>query len=173
MLDLVALTFLQVIPAHVARAEIFYSDEGAAHLMFPSLILTPKTITLTDAQAKTIEKLSDQDVHDKNVKIFTAKSGELVVIDRVLGKHEFITYAVGLTPNHQVKQIEILEYRETYGNAVERPEWRKQFYGKDKTNELKLTKDIQNVSGATLSCKHVTDGVRRVLQMVDVIHAEI
>ena len=173
MLDLVALTFLQVIPAHVARAEVFFSEEGAAHIMFPNLVLIPKTITLTDDQAKAITKASDQEVREKTVKVFKAKSGEMVIIDRVLGKHEFITYAVGLTADFKVKQIEIIEFRETYGNAIERSEWRKQFYGKDKTNDLKLTKDIQNVSGATLSCKHVTDGVRRVLQTVDLIHAEI
>jgi hypothetical protein len=28
---------------------------------------------------------------------------------------------------------------------------------------LKLTRDIQNISGATLSSKHVTDGVRRLV----------
>ena len=28
---------------------------------------------------------------------------------------------------------------------------------------LKLDEDIQNISGATLSCKHIAEGVRRVL----------
>jgi len=28
---------------------------------------------------------------------------------------------------------------------------------------VQLNADIKNVSGATLSCKHVTDGVKRVL----------
>ena len=85
------------------------------------------------------------------------------MIDRVLGKHEFITYAVGIDPGGKIKQIEILEYKETYGYEIKRAEWRKQFYGKGSDAKLKLTDDIQNISGATLSCKHVTDGVRRVL----------
>jgi Na+-translocating ferredoxin:NAD+ oxidoreductase RnfG subunit len=173
MLDLLALSFIQVLPAYVARAEVFMSDEGAARLMFPTLVMTSKTITLTDDQIQSIEKTSGQDVREKIVKVFSAKTGEVMFVDKVLGKHDFITYAIGLDKDHKVKQIEILEYRETYGHEVKRAEWRKQFYGKDKTNEIKLTKDIQNISGATLSCKHVTDGVRRILQTYDLIHASI
>jgi Na+-translocating ferredoxin:NAD+ oxidoreductase RnfG subunit len=173
MLDILAFAFLPVPAAYIARAEVYLSDEAAAHLMFPTLVMIPKMITLTDDQARAIEKASGQDVRLKAVKVFAAKSGEVMFVDQVLGKHEFITYAVGLDAAHTVKQIEILEYRETYGGDIRRAEWRKQFYGKDKKSELKLTKDIQNISGATLSCKHVTDGVRRVLQTYELIHTEI
>ena len=147
------------------------SEEAAAHLMYPALILIPKTVTLTEDQISKIEKASGQTVREKTAKVFIAKSGESVIIDRVLGKHEFITYAIGVDQNGKVKQIEILEYKETYGGEINRAEWRKQFYGKDKSAKLKLTDDIQNISGATLSCKHVTDGVRRVLVMHEFIKA--
>ena len=135
--------------------------------MFPTLVMVPKTKELTEAQIKTIEDLSGQTVRDKALKYFTAKSGEMVVIDRVLGKHELITYAIGIDAAGKVKQIEVLEYKETYGHEIKRPEWRKQFYGKDKTATIRIKEDIQNISGATLSCKHVTDGVRRILQTYD------
>jgi Na+-translocating ferredoxin:NAD+ oxidoreductase RnfG subunit len=173
MLDLLAFTFVQMMPAYVARAEVFMSDEGAARLMFPTLVMTPKLITLGEDQIKIIEKASGQDVREKTLKAFVSKSGEIMFVDKVLGKHDFITYALGLGADHKIKQIEILEYKETYGHEIKRVEWRKQFYGKDLKNELKLTKDIQNISGATLSCKHVTDGVRRLLDTYDVIHASI
>ena len=70
---------------------------------------------------------------------------------------------VGDYQNGAVKDIEILEYREAYGDDVRKSEWRSQFIGKTKDASLKLTGDIQNISGATLSCKHITDGVRRLL----------
>ncbi|MBC7396695.1 MAG: FMN-binding protein [Bdellovibrionales bacterium] len=149
------------------------SDEAAAHLMFPTLVMTSKIVALTSEQMAQIEKLSVQEVRDKTMKVFSAKSGEVVIIDRVLGKHEFITYAMGIDKENKVKQIEILEYKETYGHEIKRAEWRKQFYGKDKMAKLKRTDDIQNVSGATLSCKHVTDGVRQVLVSYDLIKTSI
>jgi Na+-transporting NADH:ubiquinone oxidoreductase subunit NqrC len=62
-----------------------------------------------------------------------------------------------------VRGIEILEYRETYGGEIRNPNWRRQFVGKRPGSQLQLDKDIKNISGATLSSRHVTDGVRRLL----------
>ena len=42
--------------------------------------------------------------------------------------------------------------------------WRAQFVGKSANSQLELDADIKNISGATLSSKHVTDGVKRILQ---------
>ena len=41
--------------------------------------------------------------------------------------------------------------------------WRAQFAGKDARAPLKLDVDIKNISGATLSSRHITDGVKRLL----------
>jgi Na+-transporting NADH:ubiquinone oxidoreductase subunit NqrC len=62
-----------------------------------------------------------------------------------------------------VKGIEILEYRESYGDQVRGAAWRAQFVGKKAGAPLRLGGEIKNISGATLSSKHVTDGVRRIL----------
>ncbi len=87
----------------------------------------------------------------------------------MLGKHEFITYAVALTPDGAVKRIEILEYRETYGGEVRNGNWRQQFVGKRFGSQLKLGGDIKNISGATLSSRHITDGVRRLLATYELV----
>ena len=42
--------------------------------------------------------------------------------------------------------------------------WRAQFVGKNANSPLQLNVDIKNISGATLSSKHITDGVKRILQ---------
>lgn len=94
---------------------------------------------------------------------FRASSGGIVVIDRVLGKHEYIKYAVGITAAGTVKRIEILEYNESYGYEVREASWRSQFVGKSASSPLQLNVDIKNISGATLSAKHITDGVRRLV----------
>ena len=54
-----------------------------------------------------------------------------------------------------------MTYRETYGFEVNNPKWRMQFHGKNYTEHLKLDKQIKNISGATLSCRHITDGINR------------
>jgi uncharacterized protein with FMN-binding domain len=96
--------------------------------------------------------------------VWRTSSGGVFVVDRVVGKHEFITMAVGINANGTVKQIEIMDYRESYGYEVRDAAWRAQFVGKNANSQLQLDADIKNISGATLSSKHVTDGVKRILQ---------
>jgi hypothetical protein len=88
-----------------------------------------------------------------------------VFVDDVIGKHELITYAVGIDADGRVVGVEILDYRETRGGEIRDPRWRAQFVGKGRGSSLSLDDDIQNISGATLSCRHVTEGVRRLVAL--------
>jgi Na+-translocating ferredoxin:NAD+ oxidoreductase RnfG subunit len=97
------------------------------------------------------------------------EGGGWFLMDEVVGKHEFITYAVGLDAQGAVKQVEVMDYRETHGGQVRQEAWRAQFVGKQHGAVLKLDDDIQNISGATLSCRHITDGVKRLLATYDVV----
>ena len=87
----------------------------------------------------------------------------LFVVDHVIGKHLYIDYAVALDPTGRVMRVEILQYRESYGGEVREPGWLAQFVGKTSGSPLKVGGDIRNISGATLSSLHVTEGVKRVL----------
>ena len=101
-------------------------------------------------------------LHDEQ-QVWRVSSGGWFIVDEVIGKHEYITYAVGLNATGAVQGIEIMEYRETYGGEVRNPKWRAQFVGQTKNATLQLDKDIKNISGATLSSRHITEGVRRLL----------
>ena len=87
----------------------------------------------------------------------------LFVFDRVIGKHLYIDYAVALDPGGCVLRVDILQYRESYGGEVRGASWLAQFVGKSRGNSLEFNKDIRNISGATLSSMHITEGVKRVL----------
>ncbi|HLQ89970.1 MAG TPA: FMN-binding protein [Xanthobacteraceae bacterium] len=85
------------------------------------------------------------------------------VVDHVIGKHLYIDYAVALDTGGRVQRVEILQYRESYGGEVKENSWLSQFVGKTSGSALKVDRDIRNISGATLSSNHVTEGVKRVL----------
>jgi hypothetical protein len=87
----------------------------------------------------------------------------LFVIDHVIGKHLYIDYAVALDPSGRAMRVDILQYRESYGGEVREPGWLAQFVGKTGGSPLKVGNDIRNISGATLSSLHVTEGVKRIL----------
>ncbi len=96
--------------------------------------------------------------------VWRTSSGGVFIVDKMVGKHEYITVAIGINANGTVKQIEIMEYKESYGYEVRDAAWRAQFVGKSVASPLQLNVDIRNISGATLSSKHITDGVKRILQ---------
>jgi len=135
--------------------------------------LIDAAVELSDAQRSAIEKQAGVRQRWKKQAVWRAeKGGQLIgwfVVDEVVGKHEFITYAAGLTPDGHVRGIEILVYRETYGHQVRNAEWRQKFAGKTLADPFKLDEDIPNISGATLSSANVTKGVKRLLVLQQVV----
>ena len=151
------------------HAVTYLNVEQAQQAIFPGKKLTTAAVKLTSEQRKAIEKDSGIRVRNPEQKVWKVEGGGWFILDEVLGKHEFITYAVGLNEDGSVKQIEVLDYRETYGGQVRDEKWRAQFTGKKHGAKLKLDEDIQNISGATLSSRHIADGVRRLLAFHELV----
>ena len=153
-----------------AFAVEYLSADQAAKLMFPDAdAFEARSLALDAAQ---MQQLDAQGVRARSanwaVRVARRTGATLgfVVTDEVIGKVELIGYAVGIGLDGAVKQIEILSYRESHGFEIRLPAWRKQFVGKGPSATLRIGDDIANISGATLSCTHVTDGVRRIVAIV-------
>ena len=153
-----------------AFAVDYLSAEQAAKLMFPEAdAFEARSVTLDAAQLRQLEA---QGVRGRSAHwpVRVARRGDatlgFVVTDEVIGKVELIGYAVGIALDGTVRQIEILSYRESHGFEIRMPAWRKQFVGKGDASALRVGEDIANISGATLSCTHVTEGVRRIVAVV-------
>lgn len=151
-----------------ARATVYFTTDAVKRALFPNgARFVDRSVTLTKQQKAAIARASRTRGFPDRVIAFEVQgaSGRLgtLYIDRVYGKHEFITYAVALDAGGAVQGIEIMEFRESYGDEVRLPRWRAQFSGKRAGQPLEIDKQIHNISGATLSCVHITEGVRRVL----------
>jgi Na+-transporting NADH:ubiquinone oxidoreductase subunit C len=146
----------------------YLTIDQAQRAIFPGKSFTAAPVKLTTVQRKAIERASGVRVLRDEQQVWRVSSGGWFVVDEVVGKHEFITYAVGLNADGSVKQIEVMDYREPYGGEIRYKTWRAQFVGKTARSTLKLDSDIKNISGATLSCRHVTDGVKRLLAFYEV-----
>jgi|SRR5436190_3363114 len=157
-----------------ALAERYLSLAEAQRVCFPQAgEFEAQTIRSTAEESKAIEQKSGAKVRDRESRIWLARKGTnllgVLMLDHVLGKHEVIEYAVAVSPEGAVLQVEILEYREHYGGEIRNAKWREQFKGKTGASKLKLNEDIYNISGATISCRNVTDGVRRVLATFELV----
>jgi hypothetical protein len=174
MMSMDGFTRWAVLPAAVAIAPCAYATqyltiEQAQQLIFPGATLAPEeTVRISDEQRREIERRTGLNVRQREQRVWRSNQGGFFIVDEVVGKHEFITYAAGINADGSVRQIEILDYRESYGYEVRTPAWRRQFVGKRAGDHLKLDEDIKNIGGATLSCRHITDGVKRLLAFYEV-----
>jgi Na+-translocating ferredoxin:NAD+ oxidoreductase RnfG subunit len=155
-------------------AERYLTVDEARKLCFPSADkFEEQTVRFTAEQKKAIEKKSGVKVRNLGNRFHIARQGTnvlgVLIVDHVLGKHEIIDYAVAISPTGAVAQVEILEYRESHGMEIRGEKWREQFKGKTAGAKLKLNDDIYNISGATISCRQVTEGVKRVLAIYDLV----
>lgn len=154
--------------SYSVHAETYLSTQQAQQVIFPGETFIQQPVSLKKDQEKQIKERSGVTVRDKNIQLWKTSKGSWFFVDRVIGKHEFITYAVGLTSDGSVKQVEIMEYKETYGYQVREKKWLAQFTGKDSPSEIKFDDDVKNISGATLSSRNISNGVKRILATFDV-----
>ncbi len=160
------------------RAERFVSIPEAQRLCFTNATRFEElNLHLTHDDIKAIESVTRTKVKNSTPKLWRAWQNTnllgTVWFDQVIGKHELIDYVVGISPQGEVKHAEIVEYREHYGGEVRRHNWLDQFRGKTKDAPLKIGSDIYNISGATMSCQHVTEGIKRILATYQQVYPRI
>jgi len=153
-----------------AFAVDYMSAEQAAQLMFPQAERFESHTLTFDADQ--LQRLQAAGVSPRSarwqVRVALRDGATLgyVVVDDVIGKFELISYAVGVDHDGTIRQVEVLSYRESHGHEIRLPAWRKQFIGKDASAPLRVGEDIASISGATLSCSHVTEGIKRIVAVI-------
>ena len=154
-----------------AFASSYATPEQAAQRSFPEATqFRDGTAQLTPEEMQAVAAVSGLPARSAAWRVQTAMKGDavlgVIVFDSVIGKFELIDYAVGIASDGKISNVEILAYRESHGYEVRLPGWRRQFVGKGAESALRVNDDIANISGATMSSTHVTDGVRRIVAVV-------
>lgn len=143
-------------------ARQYLTIEQAQTILWGNEKLEPLTVKLTLAQKKEIRTGSKMRVRRSNLRVWKSQSGGWFILDYVIGKHEYIDYAIALEKNGAVRGLEILHYRESYGGDVRHKRWREQFSGYSHTTNLRLNREVMSITGATMSCRHLVEGVNRI-----------
>ncbi|MEE9431778.1 MAG: FMN-binding protein [Melioribacteraceae bacterium] len=117
------------------------------------------------------EKFAKQRFYSKFVYYFEIKQNDenitYAILDNVKGKVKPITFLVLFKNDLTVSSVEIVKYREEHGGEVENKSWLSQFSNKSFQSPLKLDEDIDGISGATISVKAITKGVKRLLHFIN------
>lgn len=152
--------------------DVYLTEEQALKLLFPkSQQVRAEELTLAPEQKARIQERIGWKFPEESFKTFKAESNGKVdgyaVIQETIGKHRPITYIVGVTPDGKVSDIEILVYRESKGSEVRMKRFNSQYEGKTPLDPIRINKDIINITGATMSVRSVSAGVKRALVLVD------
>jgi len=78
------------------------------------------------------------------------------------GKNDYFDYMVLFNENLEIQKVVVLIYRSSYGGEIMAKSWLKQFVGKVKGEKMEFEKDIDGISGATISAPSMAKGIKAV-----------
>jgi Na+-translocating ferredoxin:NAD+ oxidoreductase RnfG subunit len=149
------------------------ADEHIRHIFPESTSIKRHSFHLSSDERDSLTKFFKQQWTGDGIEVLIPFANDTAlgyaVIDDVKGKDQLITYLLIVTPAFAVRAVEILTYRESYGGEVQNSAWLKQFINKEPTDELRPGKEIRNITGATISARSVTLGVRKVLGLLHIL----
>lgn len=156
----------------MSMAEVFMSEEEAVKLMFPKSERIKKELLKIPAEKKTVieERIGwkfPEEVFDVYIGETGAQIDGYALVQNTIGKHKPMTYMVGVDARGRVSNVELLVYREARGSEVRTERFNVQYEGKTVLDPVRINKDIINISGATMSVRSISAGVKRVLVLVD------
>jgi Na+-translocating ferredoxin:NAD+ oxidoreductase RnfG subunit len=156
---------LVIPPAQVAIAADYMSVDAAQRGFFAQADRFDEVVlALNPDQKQAVTQLAGPQPPHRSLRAWKAMHGSDVIgyvfVDEVLGRQDMITYAVAIDATGTMSAIEVLSYRESHGSEIRGTAWRRQFDGRQGLEHLRFGTDIKNIAGATLSCEHVTQGVR-------------
>ena len=161
-------------PVQIVVATEYLSIDDAQRELFPAADRFVEVIpVLTPAQRQSVAALAGPQPAHRSLRVWRVLRGtELlghVFVDEVIGRQDFITYATGIDAAGHSLKLEVLAYRESHGGEIRNAAWRRQFEGRQGLGQLRFRTDIQNIAGATLSSEHVTQGVRWITALWQII----
>lgn len=156
----------------MTHAEIFLTEEEALKLMFPkSERVRKEIITLPPSKKQHIEDRIGWKFPEQTFEIYVGESGAQIdgyaVVQNTIGKHKPMTYIVGVDHGGHISDVELLVFRESRGSEIRQKRFNSQYEGKTPVDPVRINKDIINISGATMSVRSMSAGVKRVLVLVD------
>jgi Na+-translocating ferredoxin:NAD+ oxidoreductase RnfG subunit len=159
-----------VAPRGATQTRVYVTEEDAlARALDGADSVTSHVVSLTREDAEILSRDLGTAVLDSTYVFHLAVVGStvtrcMVVVD-AMGQYQPITLAVTLRADGLVEGVQIMVYREARGSEVRRRAFLEQFEGKTADGALRLGGSIRHITGATISSRGVTDGVRLAVRL--------
>lgn len=154
------------------KYEEFMTEEEAVKTILPkSQRVHKELIRLTPEKKELIEQRIGWKFPEESFELYIGETGDKIdgyaMIHNTIGKYKHMTYMVGVDPNGTCTDVELLVFRDAKGSEVGKKRFNSQYDGRTVSDPIRINKDIINISGATMSVRSMSAGVKRVLVLVD------
>ena len=154
------------------KYEEFMTEEEAVKTILPkSQRVHKELIRLTPEKKELIEQRIGWKFPEESFELYIGETGDKVdgyaMIHNTIGKYKHMTYMVGVDPKGVCTDVELLVFRDAKGSEVGKKRFNSQYDGRTVSDPIRINKDIINISGATMSVRSMSAGVKRVLVLVD------
>ncbi|HBC56731.1 MAG TPA: FMN-binding protein [Gammaproteobacteria bacterium] len=133
----------------VARTHISTQEFLTQH--FDEHIPSPKILWLTNELQRKATDLLDHPPHTMRLRYWQQGTKVAWVINEI-GKEQPITFGI-VVQDHKIESIQVLAFRESRGGEIRYPAYSQQFNGVKLTTNHRLDKEIDGITGATLSVR--------------------
>ncbi len=159
----------------IGKEVIYFTEKEAVELILKDSATTRKeTRLLTPAQKSCVEERIGWKFPETSFDFFIGETGDTLdkyaVIQNTIGKYRPMTYIVGIDSNIKVSGVEMLVYRESRGAEVRKARFTYQYIGRSSSAPLRLNRDVMNISGATMSVRSLSAGVKRALVLTEELY---
>ena len=172
---IVAVLFFFYVP--VLSAEVRMTVEEALKTVLPQARkIEKKTVILTAEQKARLERQANVTIHPEYNKEFIGYIGKsdsegpvvgYAFEDTVPGKWGPIHYLLAVDPAGKITNVVVLDFNERRGRPIAKKNFVNQYIGKTIRDKIKLRQDINGITGATISSRAITDGVRKLLYVFE------
>ena len=157
--------------------QMFLTKKQALKLAFPGVKkVKKKKVWLSDTQKTAIQKILGNQIEYRERRVThyfgldeADKPIGAMVIGNEIGRSYPITFMVVINLDGTVKDVEIMVYREPHGWEVRFESFMSQFFGRDGGDPFD---NINNITGATLSVRSMTKGVKKAVAEFQVIYKD-
>lgn len=126
--------------------------------------LTKSTASAQPIMGKYFEIETENKNHFKYIyvgRVNTCRAGGCSISNNLSqeGNSEYFDYFILFDKSLTVQQVKIFNYQASHGHEITANGWLKQFVGFNGNKELAVEKDIDSVSGATISVNTITSDI--------------
>lgn len=146
----------------VSARGVYQTDQDFLNEVFDNNVPKSQVVWLKGEVRQSISDILGHDYNGLRIRYWRDKAQSVWILEEI-GKEQPITFGVVIA-QEKVKSVKVLAFRESRGDEIRHPAFTQQF-AQAALTEKKLDRDIDGISGATLSVRAMTSVVRMALYL--------